>query len=88
MNIIVFLFPEQINVASSVPRRYDMNGGSQKLGGKAGFCRNRQMQTGSSETHIGWKSGKTTYFPLWDRMEGSWLYMDSEIRNIIWWARA
>ncbi len=24
----------------------------------------------SSETFIGWKSGKTTYVPLWDRMEG------------------
>jgi len=22
------------------------------------------------ETFIGWKSGKTTYVPLWDRMEG------------------
>jgi hypothetical protein len=28
------------------------------------------MQTGSSETLIGWKSGKTTYVPLWDRIEG------------------
>jgi hypothetical protein len=32
------------------------------------------MQTGSSETLIGWKSGKTTNVPLWDRMEGAWLY--------------
>ncbi len=33
------------------------------------------MQTGSSETLIGWKSGKTcTYVPLWDRMEGAWLW--------------
>jgi hypothetical protein len=32
------------------------------------------MQTGSSETFIGWKSGKTTYVPLWDRMEGAWLW--------------
>ncbi len=31
------------------------------------------MQTGSSGTLIGWKSGQTTYFPLWDRMEGAWL---------------
>ncbi len=27
------------------------------------------MQTDSSETLIGWKSGQTTYIPLWDRME-------------------
>ncbi len=26
---------------------------------KTGFCRNRSMQTGSSGTHIGWKSGQT-----------------------------
>ncbi len=30
--------------------------------------------TGSSETLIGWKSGKNTYVPLWDRMEGAWLW--------------
>jgi hypothetical protein len=28
----------------------------------------------SSKTLIGWKSGKTTYDPLWDRMEGAWLW--------------
>ncbi len=27
-------------------------------------------ETGSAETLIGWKSGKTIYVPLWDRMEG------------------
>ncbi len=27
------------------------------------------MQTGSSETPIGWKSGKTTCVPLWDGVE-------------------
>jgi hypothetical protein len=31
------------------------------------------MQTGSSGTPIGWKSGQTTFVPLWDRMEGAWL---------------
>ncbi len=31
------------------------------------------MQTGSSGTIIGWKSGQTTFVPLWDRMEGAWL---------------
>ncbi len=41
---------------------------------KTGFCRNRSMKTGSSGTLIGWKSGQTTYFPLWDRMEGAWLW--------------
>jgi hypothetical protein len=34
--------------------------------------RNRSMQTGSSGTLIGWKSGQTTYVPLWDRMKGAW----------------
>jgi hypothetical protein len=32
------------------------------------------MQSGSSETLIGWKYGKTIYVPLWDRMEGAWLW--------------
>jgi len=32
------------------------------------------MQTGSSESLIGWKSGKTTYVPLMDRMGGTWLW--------------
>ncbi len=40
---------------------------------KTGFCRNRAMQTGSSGTLIGWKSGQTTFVPLWDWMEGAWL---------------
>ncbi len=31
---------------------------------KTGFCRNRSIQTGSSGTLIGWKSGQTTYVPL------------------------
>jgi hypothetical protein len=29
---------------------------------KTGFCRNRSMQTGSSETLIGWKSGKNHFW--------------------------
>jgi hypothetical protein len=32
------------------------------------------MQNGTSETLIGWKFGKTTYVPLWDRMEGAFLW--------------
>jgi hypothetical protein len=32
------------------------------------------MQTGSSGTLIGWKTGQTTFVPLWDRMEGAWLW--------------
>ncbi len=35
---------------------------------KTGFGRKRPMQTGSSETLIGWKSGKTTCVPLRDRI--------------------
>jgi hypothetical protein len=29
------------------------------------------MQTGSSETLFGWKSGKPIYIPVWDRNGGS-----------------
>ncbi len=36
------------------------------------------MQTGSSGTLIGWKSGQTTFVPLWDRMEGAWLRTQDE----------
>ncbi len=39
---------------------------------KTGFYRIRSMQTGSSGTLIGWKSGQTTFVPLWDWMEGAW----------------
>jgi hypothetical protein len=43
------------------------------------------MQTGSSGTLIGWKSGQTTFVPLWDRMEGAWLRTlsaDRPVENI------
>ncbi len=42
------------------------------------------MQTGSSGTLIGWKSGQTTFVPLWDWMEGAWLRTrvhDSQLRS-------
>jgi hypothetical protein len=44
------------------------------------------MQTGSSETLIGLKSGKTTYVPLWDRMEGAWLWTlkNSTCYELLW----
>jgi hypothetical protein len=59
---------------------------------KTGFCRKRWMQTGSSGSLIGWKSSQTTYFPLWDRMVGSWLWTPhtsaiSEWGQCEWWAR-
>ena len=41
--------------------------------GKNWICRNRSMQSSSSGTLIRWKSGQTTFVPLWDRMEGAWL---------------
>ncbi len=50
---------------------WDMNGKCREV--KTGFWRKRLMQTCSFETVIGWKSGKTTYVHLWDRMEGEWL---------------
>jgi hypothetical protein len=36
------------------------------------------MQTGSSGTLIGWKSGQTTFVPLWDGMEGAWLRIQKD----------
>ncbi len=47
---------------------------------KTGFYRNRSMQTGSSGTLIGWKSGQTTFVPPWDRMEGAWLWTQGSDR--------
>jgi hypothetical protein len=47
------------------------------------------MQTGSSGTLIGWKSGQTTFVPLWDRMEGAWLRtLRSDLGGSIFFWRA
>ncbi len=54
---------------------------------KTGFCRNRSMQAGCSGTLIGWKSGQTTYVPLWDRMEGAWLWTLGSHLPIVRWLR-
>jgi hypothetical protein len=43
-------------------------------GGKNWILTKDTNKTGSSETLIGWKSRKTTDIPLWDRMEGTWLW--------------
>jgi hypothetical protein len=40
------------------------------------------MQTCSSGTLIGWKSGQTTFVPLWDRMEGAGLWTLANILTI------
>jgi hypothetical protein len=48
-----------------------MNGRFQMQEVKTGFCRNRSMQTGSSGTLIGWKSGQTTFVPLYQTNSGS-----------------
>jgi hypothetical protein len=42
------------------------------------------MQTGSSETLIGWISGKTTYVPLWDRMKEAWLWTLSYVLLLLY----
>jgi hypothetical protein len=39
------------------------------------------MQAGSSGTLIGWKSGQTTFVPLWDWMEGPWLRTQESVQN-------
>jgi hypothetical protein len=41
------------------------------------------MQTGSSKTLIGWKSGKITNVPLWDRMEGERLWTQLTQRSTV-----
>jgi hypothetical protein len=43
------------------------------------------MQTGSSGTLIYWKSGQTTYVPLWDQMRerGYGLRRDSEVSDSV-----
>jgi hypothetical protein len=51
-------------------RRYDMNRISQVLGGKNWTFQKKQMQT----------TGKPTYVPLWDRMEGARLWTLAVIR--------
>ncbi len=54
---------------------------------KTGFCRNISMQTGSSGALIGWKSGQTTFVPLWDWMEGAWLRTQAnrrQKRGLVW----
>jgi hypothetical protein len=33
-----------------------------------------RIRNPASGTPIAWKSGQTTYVPLWDRMEGAWLW--------------
>ncbi len=66
----------------TVLRRHDMNGSSQMREVKTGFYLQRSMQIGSSETLIGWKLRITTFFPLWDRMEGAWLW--TQCIKIFW----
>ena len=39
------------------------------------------MQTGFSETLIGWKSGKTPYVPPWDSLDGGSVAMDSVMKT-------
>ncbi len=57
-----------------IQRRWTWTGDFKCREVKTGFCRKRWTQTGSSGTLIGWKSGQTTFIPLWDRMEGAWLW--------------
>jgi hypothetical protein len=74
INIIPELLKEHSRIFCSDLRRYDMNGRSQMQGGKNWILLKEINATGSSETLIDRKSGKTTYVLLWDRMEGAWLW--------------
>jgi hypothetical protein len=63
-------------------RRYDMNGTFQMQGGESLILPKLINATGFSETLIGLKSGKITYVPLWDRMEGAWLWTQKNSTRI------
>ncbi len=86
---VLLVFPLSLQLIAQVPcrdytnekkliaqvlRRYDMNGRFQMQGGKNWILPKEINANRISGTLIGWKSGQTTYFPLWDRMEGSWLW--------------
>ncbi len=45
--------------------------------------RSLRMQTGFSETLIGWKPGITTNVPLWDRMEGALLWTQIQLLDFL-----
>jgi hypothetical protein len=52
-----------------------MNGRFQMQGGKNWFLpKEMNANRFKPATLIGWKSGQTTFIPLWDRMEGAWLW--------------
>ncbi len=71
--LFVWLFPSFLLSLNSLLRRWTWTGDFKCREVKTGFYRNRSMQTGSSGTLIGWKSGQTTFVPLWGWMEGAWL---------------
>jgi hypothetical protein len=71
---LMWALPDKICLIEESPRGCTTRTGYFKCREvKTGFYRNKSMQTGSSGTLIGWKSGQTTFVPLWDRMEGAWL---------------
>jgi hypothetical protein len=51
-----------------------MDGRFQMQGGKNLNLPKEINANDSFGTLTGWKSGQTTYIPLWDRMEGVWLW--------------
>jgi len=53
---------------------YDMNGRFQIQGGKNWILPKEINANRFFWELIGWKSGQTTYDPLWDRMEGALLW--------------
>ncbi len=70
----VLALPKKIyRLTLYLQRRWTWTGDFKCREVKTGFYRNKSMQTGSSGTLIGWKSGQTTFVPLWDWMEGAWL---------------
>ncbi len=69
----IILFKNVTPSRNIYQRRWTWTGDFKCREVKTGFYRNRSMQTGSSGTLIGWKSGQTTFVPPWGWMEGAWL---------------
>ncbi len=63
---------------SAKQRQYDMNGIFQMQGGKNWILPKKITANRFFWDSHCWKSGQTTFVPLWDLMEGAWLRTQEE----------